>query len=194
MLRPALLLIDFFHPRNYQGMGKVGPHAVLAAQHTSLLRATAKRRGIPVIYINDNFGDWASNFSRLVSTCTALRTAAGTAARALQPEAEPFILKPRHSAFYGTPLEFLLEELKVNALALTGLLTDACITMTAHDAYVRKFPLWIPRNCVAGASAKITRTALDQLSRVTSASTVSSTQGWPRAAFAVRAKARGGRS
>lgn len=177
-LRPALLLIDFFHPRNYQGMGGVGPYALRAAKHAAVLRAEARRRGMPVIYVNDNFGDWAANFPRLVSTCAEMRSAAGIVARTLQPDGEPFVLKPRHSAFYGTPLEFLLEELEINALALTGLVTDACITMTAHDAHVRKLKLWVPRDCVAASSDAISRVALRQLARVTSASTVLSSRGW----------------
>ena len=177
-LHPALLLIDFFHPHNYKGMGRIGPAAERAARCTAVLRAHARRRGIPVIYVNDNFGDWASNFSRLVAACYALRSAAGNVARTLVPDGEPFVLKPRHSAFYGTPLEFLLDELGVDSLVLAGLATDACITMTAHDAHLRKFRLWIPRDCVAASSEPISRAALKQVARVTSASTSPSVLGW----------------
>ncbi len=176
-LRPALLLIDFFHPCSYAGMGRIGPSAARAASRTVVLRARARRQGIPVIYVNDNFGDWASNFARLVHACAQLGSAAGTVARALAPAGEPFVLKPRHSAFYGTPLEFLLDELKVNALVLTGLATDACITMTALDAHVRRFELWIPRDCVAASSDATSRAALRQIARVTSASTAASRAG-----------------
>jgi len=178
--RPALLLVDLFHPGGYRGMGGVARHAVRAAECTSRLRARARRRGVPVIYVNDHFGDWSSDFPRLVERCVSQRTAAGTVARTLLPAGEPFVLKPRHSAFYGTPLEFLLDELGVNQLILTGLVTDACITMTGHDAHVRRFKLWIPSDCVAASSARISRTALHQLARVTTAATHASTRGWLR--------------
>ena len=59
------------------------------------------------------------------------------------------MLKPRHSAFYGTPLEFLLSELGTRRLVIVGLETDQCILCTAQDAYMRKFNLRVPRNCVA---------------------------------------------
>jgi len=59
------------------------------------------------------------------------------------------VLKPRHSAFYGTPLEFLLSELGTHRLVIAGLETDQCILCTAQDAYMRKFSLRVPRNCVA---------------------------------------------
>ena len=63
------------------------------------------------------------------------------------------MLKPRHSAFYGTPLEFLLSELGTRLLVIAGLETDQCVLCTAQDAYMRKFKLWVPRNCVASRSS-----------------------------------------
>jgi len=84
------------------------------------------------------------------------------------------VLKPRHSAFYGTPLQFMLDELGAETLILTGVSADSCITMTAHDAHVRQFGVWTPRDCVASAEVSYTRAALKQLKRVASAATVSS--------------------
>lgn len=104
-----------------------------------------------------------------------LPNAAGEIAMLLAPQAGDWsLLKPRHSAFYRTPLEFMLEELGARTLILTGVSADTCITMTAHDAHVRKFAVWVPRDCVASADPAHARSALDQLERATGASTVSS--------------------
>ena len=73
--------------------------------------------------------------------------------------------EPRHSAFYGTPLEFLLDELEVDALALAGVAADNCIFATAQDAYVRKFRLWVPADCVAADSEEHDRQSLDHMQR-----------------------------
>ena len=81
----------------------------------------------------------------------------------------------RHSAFYGTPLEFMLEEIGAKTLILAGVAADACITITALDAHVRKFKLWVPRDCVAAQSPAYTRAALAHLGRVADASTALST-------------------
>lgn len=144
--------------------------ALRAARSTAALRNRLRRRGVPVVYVNDNFGDWSSNFSSVVRRCAALRGPSGTIAKLLAPSPNnASVLKPRHSAFYGTPLEFLLAELGAKTLILTGITADACITVTAHDAHIREFDLWIPRDCVASASANDTRAALAQLKRVTKA-------------------------
>ena len=94
----------------------------------------------------------------------------------LSPEAgDRSILKPRHSAFYGTPLEFLLEEFKVSSLVLAGIATDSCIAATAYDAHTRKCKLWVPRDCVAAEKPAFTRATLAQLERMTHASILPST-------------------
>ena len=38
------------------------------------------------------------------------------------------ILKPRHPAFYGSPLELLLQRMQAKRLIITGLATDICAT------------------------------------------------------------------
>lgn len=151
--------------------------ALRAARKTAALRNRLRRRGVPIVYVNDNFGDWSSNFSAIVRRCAALRGPAGMIAQLLAPSPrDASVLKPRHSAFYGTPLEFLLAELSARTLILTGITADACITVTAHDAHIRQFDLWIPRDCVASASPNYARTALVELKRVTKAVTAASSR------------------
>ena len=97
----------------------------------------------------------------------------------LQPAADDLsILKPRHSAFYGTPLEFLLDELKVRRLILTGIAADICVLFTAHDAYLRKFELWVPSDCVAAESNIACRDAMLHMRTVLKATTATSS-AWP---------------
>jgi nicotinamidase-related amidase len=84
----------------------------------------------------------------------------------LKPIRDDFaVLKPRHSAFYGTPLEFLLEELKIERLVLTGIVIDMCVFATAQDAHVRKLSLWVPADCVAGFTGAQERSALSLIAR-----------------------------
>lgn len=121
---------------------------------------------MPVVYVNDSFGDWSGNFAAVVAKCEASELGAPLA-RLLCPVAtDRSILKPRHSAFYGTPLEFLLDELEVDALVLTGLQTHICILFSAHDAYLRRYRLWIPGDCVASEYARQHTTALAHAAEV----------------------------
>lgn len=147
--RIGLLLIDFINPLTLKRTNKLAPWALKAAGNTRRLKAACVACGVPCIYINDNFGDWRGNFTDLVDRAAAQTGPGGVIAQMLRPEPTDYaMLKPRHSAFYGTPLAFLLEELRISKLILTGLEADVCVFFTAQDAYVRKFQLWVPPNCV----------------------------------------------
>lgn len=174
--RRALLLIDFFNPLDFAGGDSLAAPALRAARSAARLKARLHRARVPAIYANDNFGRWDQGFAELAARCSALPGTPGAMARLLAPQAgDKFVLKPRHSAFYGTPLEFLLEELKVEALILTGIAADSCISATAHDAHIRKFRIWVPRDCVSAEKPAFARAALDQLARMTHASIAPST-------------------
>ena len=158
----ALLLVDFIHALVAEG----GPHlvqsALRAARNSAGLKQRARKAGIPVIYANDHFGNWRSDFPSLVETCRQKRGCSSKLVALLEPGETDFsILKPRHSAFYGTPLEFLLDELRVTRLVVTGIETDICVMYTAQDAYMRRYELWIPRNCTASRSPARHAAALD---------------------------------
>jgi len=168
--RTALLLIDFMNPLDFRGGPALGRGALRAAARTAALKARLARDKVPVIYCNDNFGRWDSDFDAVIEHC---RTRGGIPARLvalLAPaQADRSVLKPRHSAFFGTPLEFLLDELRIQRLILTGLAADNCIMFTAHDAYLRKYALWVPSDCVASERASYERNALAHMARVVKA-------------------------
>jgi len=149
----ALLLIDFLNPLDFPGAGRLKKRAIEAARHTAALKKQAQAAKLPCIYVNDHFGDWGASVAEVIAAVEQSNPAAQELVSLLGPgKGDISILKPRHSGFYGTPLEFLLEELGARRLILTGLATDNCVFATAQDAYVRKFEIWIPSNCVAAPS------------------------------------------
>jgi nicotinamidase-related amidase len=162
----ALLLVDFINLFDFPGSEKLARRAVPAARRAADLKARVRKAGIPCIYANDNFGHWHSEFSAVVRECKAKGGASATIAKLLRPTAEDLsVLKPRHSAFYGTPLEFLLEELKVSSLIVTGLATDICVFATAQDAHIRKFKVWVPSDCAAADTPEHEAEALELMRR-----------------------------
>lgn len=164
--RRALLLVDYIHLFAFPGAERLERRAVPAARHAARLKARARRDGIPCIYANDNFGRWHSEFSALVAECLAKGGPSGEIAQLLLPSHEDWsVLKPRHSAFYGTPLEFLLEELKVETLIVAGLSTDICVLATVEDAHVRGFKVRVPADCSAADTAAHERQALTLMQR-----------------------------
>lgn len=170
--RTVLLLIDFISRFDFPGSRPLLTRALRAARATAVLKARARAEGILCIYANDNYGNWTSEFSTMVQQVLKLKGGPGSIAEMLLPGPQDLaILKPRHSAFYGTPLEFLLEELKATHLILTGVTADQCIFATAQDAYVRKFSLSIPADCVAAEKASYEKTALNHMARTLKADT-----------------------
>jgi isochorismate hydrolase len=71
-------------------------------------KKNCKDAGIPVISVNDNRGKWRSDFSAVLSHCLRPDSPGCPMVRQLIPEASDYIvLKPKHSAFYATPLDTL---------------------------------------------------------------------------------------
>jgi nicotinamidase-related amidase len=176
-VKRALILVDFINLFDFEHSEKLATRAVEAAKRTAALKRRTKAAGMPCIYANDNFGHWTSEFSALVQQCLGKGGASGEVARSLQPGPGDYsVLKPRHSAFYETPLEFLLQELKVGSLILAGLSTDMCVSATAQDAYVRQYKLWVPADCVAADTAEHERQALELMQRTLKADIRPSTE------------------
>lgn len=171
----ALLLIDFLNVMDFGSANALAPHALRAAERARALKARLARSRVPAIYANDNFGAWDSDVDAIVEACRARGGAARRLVELLAPaNGDRFVLKPRHSAFFGTPLEFLLQDLGAKRLVITGLTTDSCVMFTAHDAYLRDYRIWVPSDCVAAASPRFTRTSLAHMQRVLKASTLPS--------------------
>jgi nicotinamidase-related amidase len=163
--RSALLLVDFINPMDFAGANALAPRALAAA--AARLKSRLRRARVPVIYANDNFGAWRADFAMIVDACRRGVPAARKLVATIAPASDDLsILKPRHSAFFGTPLEFLLDELRVNRLIIAGLTTDNCVMFTAHDAYLRKLAVFVPSNCSAAKDPRDHRAALRHIRTV----------------------------
>lgn len=158
----ALLLIDVLTTFQFPHGEAILKHAVRMRDALVTLKARAREAGIPVLYVNDNFGDWRSEKEVLMGRC--LEAKGAEFVQPLLPDSEDyFVLKPMHSAFYMTPLEVLLQHLEVETLILTGLTSNSCITVTAHDANMRGFDIYIPPDCSCARSVREHDQALSQL-------------------------------
>jgi nicotinamidase-related amidase len=149
--RRVLILIDFINPLNFPGAEKLARPALTAARATLRLREQLDREKVAVIYANDNYGVWQSDFDTLVTQCSAREDNSGEIARLLAPRPTDItLLKPRHSAFYCSALELLLKEMGARDLVIAGLATDICVQMTAADAFLRGYEgVWVPGDCTA---------------------------------------------
>jgi nicotinamidase-related amidase len=173
----ALLLIDVISDFEFEGGEKLFKHALPMARRLAALREKAKQEDVPVIYVNDNFGKWQSNFHNILEHACHEKVRGSEIAKMLKPDDEDyFVLKPKHSGFFSTTLDILLEYLQCETLILTGVTTDICILFTANDAYMRDFDLVIPNDCVAAVDKRENAHALRHLERVLKADTSPSTK------------------
>ena len=157
----ALLLIDVINDLDFPEANQLLRCARPMARNLLRLKLRAKNAGIPVIYVNDNFGRWQSDFRRQVQHCLREKSRGHEIVALLQPEEDDyFVLKPKHSGFFSTTLETLLRYLGSQKLIITGIAGNFCVLFTANDAYMRDYDLIIPSDCIASNSAKENREAL----------------------------------
>jgi nicotinamidase-related amidase len=165
--RTVLLLIDFINPLDFPGADDLAEAAVEAAQATSVLKAASRKAGIPAIYANDNYGGWQSDFQTLVARCADGQGASAEMARLLRPQSGDLtILKPRHSAFLGSPLDLLLTRMHAREIIITGLATDICVQLTAMDGFLRDYALKVPADCTAAESPVYKKQSIDYMERI----------------------------
>ncbi|HET7060830.1 MAG TPA: isochorismatase family cysteine hydrolase [Nitrosospira sp.] len=173
----ALLLIDVINDLEFPGGDKLVDSAEAAAENTAALKRQAKAHRVPCLYVNDNFGQWQSDFKKTVARCAREGVRGSGMSRKLAPEANDyFVLKPRHSGFYQTPLDLLLRHLRAARLILCGLTTDSCVSFTANDAYLRGYEILVPEDCSAAISQSRHSGALQQMRNTLKARTEESGQ------------------
>lgn len=157
----ALLLVDVINAFDFEDAALLIERAEKVAVPIRTLAQHSRDEKVPVIYVNDNFGMWTSNFQSLVDHCLASDKAGRHIVEQLLPESGDFsILKPRHSGFLATPLELLLAHLQVNSVVLAGFATDLCVLFTALDAHARGFHVVVPNDCTAANTQEVEQMAL----------------------------------
>jgi nicotinamidase-related amidase len=170
----ALLIIDMINRFDFEGGQLLKRKAARAAEAILALRGDVEAAGYPVVYVNDNFGEWHSEKSRLVES--AIQNDHTAIGKIAPTDADFFIIKPQFSGFYATNLPVLLPKLGVSRLILTGIATDICVLFTAADAHMRDYALWVPADCVAAPDDQRSRWALEIMRNSMEAEIAASTE------------------
>src|SRR5512138_3280459 len=160
--RSALLILDMVSEFRFPDAAPVLRGARQVAPAIARLKMRARKARVPVIYVNDTVGKWESDPREFVQRCLAPRARGLEAVETIQPDLDQdyFMFKPKHSAFFGTPLESLLGQLAARQLVLTGITAHQCVLFTAMDAHVREYEIVMPGDCVGSGSRQETRHAL----------------------------------
>lgn len=173
----ALILIDMINDLEFPDGAQLLQFAIPAADRIAELKRRAREAEIPVIYVNDNFGRWRSNFHAQIEHCLQDGVRGRPIAEKLRPDEDDyFVLKPKHSGFFSTTLDTLLEYLQVETVILTGVAANICVLFTANDAYMRDFCLVIPSDCVASNTESKNAGALEDMRTILKADVRPSTE------------------
>ena len=151
--RSALLIVDMINPLDFPGGKSLLRHAMPAARRIATLRKRMKANRSPSIYVNDNFTHWHCDFTELVAICSQPKAPGAPLVEMLAPGRDDYlVLKPKHSAFFASPLEVLLGQLGIGHVVVTGIAGDGCVLATATDAHMRDFEVSVPSDCCASIS------------------------------------------
>jgi len=173
----ALLLIDVINDLAFEGSETLVAQAEPMAARLAVFARRAGAMGVPAIYVNDNFGQWRSDFRRTVAHCTSRTSPGRRVSERLRPTARDyFVLKPKHSGFFDTTLDSLLGALRIRRVILTGIAGNICVLFTANDAYMRDLKIFAPADCIVSNTAADNDHALRQIATVLKGNVAASTR------------------
>jgi nicotinamidase-related amidase len=160
----AVIVIDVINSYEFEDAETLVENARAAVSHIARTVERARRAGVPVIYVNDNYGAWNGSMRDLVEH--VMEGEYGDLLEPLIPaDDDALVVKARHSIFYETPLEYLLRQLEVERVVLVGQVTEQCILYSALDAYIRHFEVAVPTDAVAHIYDDLARAALRMMER-----------------------------
>jgi nicotinamidase-related amidase len=163
----ALLLIDVINDLAFDGSEDLITQAEAMSKRLAQFKRRAVSAGVPAVYVNDNFGQWRSDFRRTVAHCTSRSSPGRVVSQRLRPTPKDyFVLKPKHSGFYDTTLDTLLDDLRITRVIVTGIAGNICVLFTANDAYMRGLRIFAPSDCIVSNTAEDNAHALRQIATV----------------------------
>ncbi|MEW1630984.1 isochorismatase family cysteine hydrolase [Streptomyces sp. NPDC089173] len=168
MGKNALVVIDMINAYDHPDAELLVPSVRSALPQLTRLIDRARGEGVPVIYANDNFGEWRSHHGEIIE-----KALAGKNAELVEPvlpdDKSLFVVKARHSIFYETPLSYLLAQLGVDHVVLCGQVTEQCVLYSTLDAHIRQLRVTVPQDAVAHIHEDLAEAALRMMERNMSA-------------------------
>lgn len=171
MTKQALLIIDMINDFDFEEGEALAANTNKIIDPILKLKKSFNEKNLPVIYINDHYNLWQADFEKIMDHCRNEKSEEIISSISPEKDKDYFLIKPKHSAFYGTALHTLLQQLDVDTLVLTGIAGNICVLFTANDAYMREYNLIIPEDCIASNDEQDNNYALTMMRNVLSAET-----------------------
>ncbi|SHN32837.1 isochorismatase family cysteine hydrolase [Gracilibacillus kekensis] len=165
MKKTALLMIDMINNFNFHEGDLLLDNTKEILPNLSKLKKYAKKNDFPIIYINDHYDTWDTDYKQIAQTCLSPKNE-DVIEQGIPGKEDYFIMKPQMSGFFRTPLRSLLEQLEIQHLILAGVAGNICVLFTANDAHMRGYSLHVPENCVASNTDRHNHEALKLMAEV----------------------------
>jgi nicotinamidase-related amidase len=162
--KTALVVIDMLNRYEHEDAESLIASVRQVLPTMRELIGRARERDTPIVYVNDNYGDWSAGGSELCETALEGRQRA-LVEPILPPAGAAFVTKARHSIFYETSLDYLLRSQRIRRLILIGQVTEQCVLYSALDAYVRHYRVTVAHDAVAHIHADLASAALEMMER-----------------------------
>jgi len=162
--RTAVLVIDMLKDHLTPGGSLEVPRAREVVPALRARLDAARAAGVPIVYVCDEHDPDDPDLDEW-TTHNVKGTPGAEVWPAIAPQpGDRTVHKQTYSAFTGSKLEAVLDELRVDTLVVTGCLTEIGIIATATDALQRGFVVEVPPDSQAGASVQAEQAALGMLS------------------------------
>ena len=146
--KTALIVVDMVQTYDFTDGERLAANVEKMLPSLERLIEKAREADALIVYVNDSFGDWSTDREQLVAK--ARETEYGHLIDDVAPDEDVlFVLKARHSIFFQTPMDYILDEHGIEHLVLAGQATEQCILYSALDAHIRHRPVSVPRDAVA---------------------------------------------
>ncbi|MGY4989744.1 isochorismatase family cysteine hydrolase [Streptomyces nigrescens] len=164
MAAKALIVIDMLNAYEHEDAERLLPSVRQALPHITELIERARKNEVEVIYVNDNFGLWRSHHDELLDT--VLSGPHADLVEPVRPDGKSlFVVKARHSAFFETPLEYLLRQHGIDTIVLCGQVTEQCVLYSALDAHIRHIQVIVAEDACAHIHQDLADAALRMMER-----------------------------
>ena len=164
--RPAVLVIDV----NYNFVGdrrepildsvkrfrnSCGEEGWDGVEHTRELLAEARKKHLPVFYTTGHgesdavsFGRWHGKNARSNEDFSDAHVSGNEIVAEIAPaKGDVVIRKQKPSAFFGTPLMSMLNEVHADSVLVTGCTTSGCVRASVIDAFSYNFTVSVVEEC-----------------------------------------------
>ncbi|WP_084718689.1 cysteine hydrolase family protein [Streptacidiphilus carbonis] len=160
----AVIVIDMINTYEHADAEALVPSVREVLPNVRTLIRRARHSGVDVIYVNDNFGRWRSQHDEILEP--ALHGRHADLVEPVRPDEQSlFVVKARHSIFFQTPLDYLLQQNGIHRLVMCGQVTEQCVLYSALDAHIRHYEVTVVRDAVAHIHADLADAALRMMER-----------------------------